>query len=154
MGAVRDVSLPAVHIIGDLGGLAWAEAQVASRGLTLHTPTTEPSGLVAAADWLGLDALVLDSYLLPPAHTAMVRATGRPALTIVDGDLRRQAVDIYVDQNLDAELTSPVLPAGAIRLAGLDYALLRVAVRRLRPARSSQRRHAIAPCRAVRPVTG
>jgi spore coat polysaccharide biosynthesis predicted glycosyltransferase SpsG len=135
----------AVHVIGNLGGLPWAEAQVAGRGLPLHPPPTDPAGLVAAADRLGLDAMVVDSYLLPPAHSATVRASGRPVLAIVDGDVRGQAADIYVDQNLDAELATPVLPAGAIRLAGLDYALLRAAVRRLRPACVPQRREARTP---------
>jgi spore coat polysaccharide biosynthesis predicted glycosyltransferase SpsG len=55
-------------------------------------------------------------------------------LAVVDGDLLGQQADIYVDQNLDAELLRPALPAGAVRLAGLDYALLRSAVRGLRPA--------------------
>jgi hypothetical protein len=135
----------AVHVIGDLGGHAWAEAQVASRGLRLHPPPLDPAGLVAVADRLQLDALVVDSYQLPPGHGATIRATGRTVLAIVDGELRGQAADIYVDQNLGAELTAPVLPAGVIRLAGLDYALLREAVRRLRPARTPQRRDARTP---------
>jgi spore coat polysaccharide biosynthesis predicted glycosyltransferase SpsG len=128
----------AVHVLGDLGDLAWAEAQLASRGLPRHPAPADAAGLVAAADRLGLDALVVDSYQLPPAHSAAVRATGRTVLAMVDGDLRGQLADIYVDQNLDAELTTPTLPAGATRLAGLDYALLRVAVRRLRPAHAPQ----------------
>ena len=49
---------------------------------------------------------------------------------IVDGDPRGQTADIYVDQNLDAVITAD---DDAIGLAGLDYALLRDSVRRLRP---------------------
>ena len=134
-----------VHVIGDLGGLAWAEAQLLGRGLPHHPPPVDPAGLIATAERLRLDALVVDSYQLPPAHSAAVRATGRTVLAIVDGDLRGQTADVYVDQNLDAELATPALPAGAIRLAGLDYALLRVAVRRLRPARAPQRGDARTP---------
>lgn len=126
----------AVHVLGDLGGLAWAEAQLASRGLPQHPAPPDPAGLVAAADRLGLGALVVDSYDLPPSHGAAVRASGRTVLAIVDGDLRGQRADLYVDQNLDAELAAPRLPPGAVRLAGLDYALLRQVVRRLRPARA------------------
>jgi spore coat polysaccharide biosynthesis predicted glycosyltransferase SpsG len=41
---------------------------------------------------------------------------------------------VFVDQNLGSELDEPVLPAGATRLAGLDYVLLRDEVLSLRPA--------------------
>jgi spore coat polysaccharide biosynthesis predicted glycosyltransferase SpsG len=122
-----------VHFLSDLGGLAWAEAQLVERGLSWHPAPYDPVGLVAAADRLALDAVVLDSYELPPEHGIAIRATGRTVLAIVDADLRGQVADVYVDQNLDAELLSPVLPAGAVRLAGLDYALLRQAVRERRP---------------------
>ncbi len=124
-----------VHFLSDLGGLDWAERQLTSRGLPWHPAPYDAVGLVAAATRLGLDAVVLDSYELPPAHSRALRASGRTVLAIVDGDRRGQEADIYVDQNLDAELHSPVLPPGAVRLAGLDYALLRRVVRDLRPAR-------------------
>jgi spore coat polysaccharide biosynthesis predicted glycosyltransferase SpsG len=126
----------AVHFLSDLGGLDWAAAQLTSRGLPWHPAPYDTVGLVAAATRLDLDAVVVDSYELPPAHSRALRASGRAVLAIVDGDLRGQEADVYVDQNLDAELTSPALPPGAIRLAGLDYALLRRAVRELRPART------------------
>lgn len=119
----RDV---AVHFLSDLGGLAWAEQQLTSRGLAWHPAPYDPVGLVAAADRLGLDAVVVDSYTLPASHSVALRASGRTVLAIVDGSLRGQSADIYVDQNLDTPLT------GA--LTGLDYALLRRAVRDLRPA--------------------
>ena len=118
-----------VHFLSDLGGLAWAQAQLDQRGLPWHPAPYDEVGLVAAAQRLDLAALVVDSYTLPPQHSAAVRATGRPVLAIVDGDRRGQSADIYVDQNLDA-----VLDHGEVRLAGLDYALLRSAVRELRPA--------------------
>ena len=117
-----------VHFLSDLGGVAWAEAQLESRGLPRRPAPADETELVAAVELLGLDALVVDSYTLPPAHSKAVRATGRTVLAIVDGDARGQDADIYVDQNLDT-----VLDYGDVRLAGLDYALLRSAVRRLRP---------------------
>ncbi|GGQ74793.1 PseG/SpsG family protein [Couchioplanes azureus] len=123
-----------VHFLGDLGGLAWAETQLTTRGLPRHPPPPTATALLAVTGRLGLDALVVDSYRLPPAHSAAVRATGRPVLAVVDGELRGQHADVYVDQNLDAELTAPALPRGATRLAGLEYALLRRGVRQLRPA--------------------
>ncbi|MEU4155809.1 spore coat protein [Actinoplanes sp. NPDC026670] len=117
-----------VHFLSDLGGVAWAEAQLGQRGLPWHPAPYDEVGLVSAVRRLGLDALVIDSYTLPPAHSKAVRAGGTPVLAIVDGDPRGQDADIYVDQNLDA-----VLDSGSVRLAGLDYALLRASVRRLRP---------------------
>lgn len=123
-----------VHFLSDLGGLEWAARQLSSRGLPWHPAPYDTVGLVAAAERLGLDAMVLDSYELPPAHSRKLRASGRAVVAIVDGDLRGQEADIYVDQNLDAELLDPPLPPGAVRLAGLDYALLRRIVRDLRPA--------------------
>jgi spore coat polysaccharide biosynthesis predicted glycosyltransferase SpsG len=119
----------AVKFLSDLGGLPWAEQQLTRRGLPWHPAPFDPVGLVAACDRLGLDALVIDSYTLPPEHSVAVRRTGRPVLAIVDGDFRGQTADIYVDQNLDAVIDVE----DALGLAGLDYALLRRSVRRLRP---------------------
>lgn len=123
-----------VQFLSDLGDLPWAEQQLLGRGLPWHPAPGDSAGLVAEADRLGLDAVVLDSYLLTPDHGTALRSSGRRVLAVVDGDLLGQQADIYVDQNLDAELLTPALPVGAVRLAGLDYALLRSAVRSLRPA--------------------
>jgi spore coat polysaccharide biosynthesis predicted glycosyltransferase SpsG len=119
----------AVKFLSDLGGLPWAEQQLTRRGLPWHPAPFDPVGLVAACDRLGLDALVIDSYTLPPEQSVAVRRTGRAVLAIVDGDFRGQTADIYVDQNLDAVIDVE----DALGLAGLDYALLRRAVRQLRP---------------------
>jgi spore coat polysaccharide biosynthesis predicted glycosyltransferase SpsG len=118
-----------VRFLADLGGVEWAEAQLTQRGLPWNPAPFDPVGLVAAAERLRLDALVVDSYTLPAQHTVAVRKTGRPVLAIVDGEFRGQMADIYVDQNLDAHIDVP----GAMGLAGLDYALLRASVRQLRP---------------------
>jgi spore coat polysaccharide biosynthesis predicted glycosyltransferase SpsG len=119
----------AVKFLSDLGGLGWAEQQLTQRGLPWHPAPYDPVGLVAACERLELDALVIDSYTLPTEHSVAVRRTGRPVLAIVDGDFRGQTADIYVDQNLDAAITTD----DAVGLAGLDYALLRTSVRQLRP---------------------
>ncbi|MFG1995876.1 PseG/SpsG family protein [Actinoplanes sp. NPDC048988] len=118
-----------VRFLSDLGGVEWAEAQLTQRGLPWHPAPFDEVGLVAATERLQLDALVVDSYTLPPQHTVAVRKTGLPVLAIVDGDFRGQSADIYVDQNLDAVIDVE----DAIGLAGLDYALLRGSVRQLRP---------------------
>jgi spore coat polysaccharide biosynthesis predicted glycosyltransferase SpsG len=121
-----------VHFVSDLGGVEWATAQLTQRGLPWHPPPADAAGLVAEVKRLRLDALVVDSYTLPPEHSVAVRATGRTVLAVVDGDFRGQTADIYVDQNLDAAISVD----GAVGLAGLDYALLRASVRELRPARA------------------
>lgn len=118
-----------VHFLSDLGGVGWAEEQLRRRGLPWHPAPYDEVGLVAAVQRLRLDALVVDSYTLPPAHSKAVRATGRTVLAIVDGETRGQDADIYVDQNLDTGLDTD-----ETQLTGIDYALLRSAVRRLRPA--------------------
>jgi spore coat polysaccharide biosynthesis predicted glycosyltransferase SpsG len=123
-----------VHVLSDLGGVVWAEQQLTSRGLSRHPAPPTAAALVEAADRLGLDAVVVDSYEIPPSHAEALRASGRRVLAIVDMDLRGLPADVYVDQNLDAELATPELPDGSVRLAGLDYALLRRAVTDLRPA--------------------
>jgi spore coat polysaccharide biosynthesis predicted glycosyltransferase SpsG len=123
----------AVHFLSDLGGLAWAARQLTRRGFARHPAPPDAAGLATAAVRLRLDAMVIDSYELPEAHSRAVRAGGRPVVAIIDGDPRGQRADIYVDQNLDAELRVLPLPPGTDRLAGLDYALLRRAVRDLRP---------------------
>jgi spore coat polysaccharide biosynthesis predicted glycosyltransferase SpsG len=123
----------AVHVLGELDGLTWARQQLTGRGLPLHPAPATPADLAAAAGRLRLDAVVLDSYDLDPAYAAALRADRRVVLAIVDGDLRGQRADVYVDQNLDAEHAPVDLPEHAVRLAGLRYALLRDAVRRLRP---------------------
>ncbi|GAA2891912.1 hypothetical protein GCM10010517_56320 [Streptosporangium fragile] len=124
----------AVTFLGDLGGLTWAAAQLAGRGLPLLAAEAAPDGLVAQALALGLDAVVLDSYTLAPGTGAALRAAGLRVLAVVDGDPRGQAADLYVDQNLGAEERGVPLPEGAVRLAGACYVLLRDAVRRLRAA--------------------
>ncbi|MFF5296965.1 PseG/SpsG family protein [Paractinoplanes globisporus] len=118
-----------VRFLSDLGGVAWAEAQLEQRGLPWHPPPFDPVGLVAAVERLEIDALVIDSYTLPPQHSVAVRKAGHRVLAIVDGDFRGQTADIYVDQNLDSEIHVE----DAVGLAGLDYALLRSSVRSLRP---------------------
>ncbi|MER7501070.1 hypothetical protein AB0L05_22215 [Nonomuraea pusilla] len=118
-----------VLFLGDLSGSAWACAQLTARGLPLLAAPRDPAGLARLAVELRLGAMVLDSYELPPGTGATLRAAGVPVLAIVDGDPLGQSADLYLDQNLDAELTP--WPHGGERLAGLQYVLLRDAVLRL-----------------------
>lgn len=130
-----------VTFLGEVSDdVPWAGQQLASRGLRREPAPASPDGLAETVRRLGLHALVTDAYDLAPDYTAACRASGLVVASIVDGDLRGQVADIYVDQNLDAELLHPPLPPGAVRLAGLRYVLLRDSVRRLRPAQPRQAR--------------
>lgn len=122
-----------VHLLGDIAQVPWAATEVERLGITRHPPTETPDELVAAARRLSLAAVVIDSYVLDPRCAGALRAAGVTVLAIVDGDLRGQDADLYLDQNLDAETANPPLPPGATRLAGLRYALLRDVVRQHRP---------------------
>ena len=102
-----------VLFLGDVTGSEWARAQLRARGLTLRPAPPEPEGLAGEACRLGLDAMVLDSYELPRETGAALRAAGMPVLAIVDGDTLGQDADLYLDQNLGAELrpfAPPVAP--------------------------------------------
>jgi spore coat polysaccharide biosynthesis predicted glycosyltransferase SpsG len=78
--------------------------------------------------------MVLDGYDLDPGYGAALRGAGLRVLALLDGPYgASQQADLYVDQNLDA-VPLPDLPAGATMLAGIEFALLRDSVRRLRPS--------------------
>ncbi|MEV0617350.1 hypothetical protein AB0I81_28780 [Nonomuraea sp. NPDC050404] len=116
-----------VVFLGEVCGSAWARAQLRERGYGLVPAPREPGELAALARRLHLDAVVLDSYLLPEETGAALRAAGLPVLAIVDGDPLGQEADLYLDQNLGAE-RRPFTRSGH-RLAGARYVLLRDSVR-------------------------
>lgn len=114
-----------VVFLGEVRGSPWALAQLRERGFRLAPAPAEPVRLAALACELRLDAVVLDSYTLPPETGAVLRKSGLKVLAIVDGDPLGQDADLYLDQNLGAERRS----AGARWLAGAPYVLLRDSVR-------------------------
>jgi spore coat polysaccharide biosynthesis predicted glycosyltransferase SpsG len=134
-----------VLFVSDSHTVPWAHDQILSRGLAVEPAVWTADEHLALFSRLGLDAAVFDSYDLDPAVYAVVRRAGLPTLAVVDGDLRGAEADLYVDQNLGSELDSPELPAGSIRLAGLDYVLLRDEVLALRPAQPPEPKVAATP---------
>jgi spore coat polysaccharide biosynthesis predicted glycosyltransferase SpsG len=89
--------------------------------------------------------VVFDSYELDESVYAGVRATGVPTLAIVDGDFRGAEADVLVDQNLAAELDRPRLPRGAVRLAGIEYVMIRDEILALRPTEAPVARASVVP---------
>ena len=120
-----------VVFLGEFDGVGWAGEELAVRGIARVPGPVTPDALVQAAGRLSLDAVVIDSYELPPDCAQALRDAGFPVLCVVDVETRGQRADLYLDQNLGAEELYPPEPA---YLAGGSYALLRDGVRRLRPA--------------------
>jgi spore coat polysaccharide biosynthesis predicted glycosyltransferase SpsG len=123
-----------VVFVCDSPAVPWAHAQLTGRGIRVEPAVWTADEHVDLVERLRLDAVVFDSYDLPGEVFSAVRGSGVPTLAIVDGELRGADADVLVDQNLGAEADEPVLPEGAVRLAGLDYVLLRDEVLALRPA--------------------
>ena len=129
-----------VVLLGAVDGVDWLRDQLP---VAVVPGGSSPGDLVDQAQALALDAVVLDSYDLDPRCAGALRAAGVATLAVVDGDARGQVADLYLDQNLDAEVAGAALteatfaagaaPAGSARLAGLRYALIRRAVVRRRP---------------------
>ncbi|MCK2221436.1 hypothetical protein MF672_047675 [Actinomadura sp. ATCC 31491] len=116
----------AAVFLGSVRDSPWALSQLRDRDLPLTPAPERPDALAALARTLALDAVVLDSYHLPPGTGAELRRAGLPVLAIVDGDPLGQDADLYLDQNLGAERRH--FPAGPV-LAGARYVLLRDSVR-------------------------
>ncbi len=132
-----------VEFICDAPTVPWAAVQLAARGIAIRPAVWTPADHVTLLT--RYDAVVFDSYDLEAAVYPAVRATGVPTLAIVDGDFRGAEADVLVDQNLAAELDHPALPPGSVRLAGLDYVLIRDEIRALRPAEPPAPREVAVP---------
>lgn len=122
-----------VVLLGRVEGVPWVSQEVARRPLTVLPAPAEAAELARLAVGHGLDAVVLDGYGLDPASGATLRAAGVTVLAVVDGAFGdAQEADLYLDQNLDAELQSPHAGDQPAQLLGLDYVLFRDEVLRRR----------------------
>ncbi|WP_431729801.1 PseG/SpsG family protein [Verrucosispora sp. TAA-831] len=119
-----------VEVFGTVTGVDWAAGRLAARGIPLHPGPDTPDALVRAARRHDLDVLVLDSYDLDPACAGALREAGVLTLAVVDGDTRGQDADLFLDQNVGADLT---VRTGRL-LAGSAYTLLGDSVLTARPA--------------------
>lgn len=119
--------------VADVAGLPLAVRQLDARGFGVVPPGSGVDAYVAAVLACAPVAVVLDSYTLAPDVSRRLRASGLPVMAMVDGEPRGHEADLYVDQNLGAECDPVAVPAGARRLAGSAYALLRDELIRARP---------------------
>lgn len=119
----------------DIGAVPFMEAQLKARQLDYVTPQGDANEqLEFVVQSLKPDAIVVDSYLLPVSIYARLRVEA-PLLAIVDGDPAGRPANIYLDQNIGAETQQwPDSDPTALRLAGLDYVLIRDDIRGARPA--------------------
>lgn len=122
-----------VRFLVDASAVPFAAAQLAARGFASVPPAPTVEEQLRQVDELAPEAVVIDSYRLPPTVYDAVRASYR-TLAFVDGDLGGRVADVFLDQNIGAEDDRRALPQGAVRLAGLRYALMRDEVLRHRPA--------------------
>ncbi len=125
--------------VTDLAEVPWARHQVEARGFRHLPPPARFGDEVALAVELDPAWVVVDSYVLPSEVYAGYRGVGAGSLALVDGDPARRPADIWLDQNIGAEDDPWSVPAETIRLAGLDYALMRDDIRRLRPSAPAER---------------
>ncbi len=138
----RDVELV---FVCDAYTVPWGADQIAARGIGVERAVWTPDEHVELIGRLGLDAVVFDSYDLDASVYAAVRATGVPTLAIVDGEFRGAEADVLVDQNLAAELDHPELPRDSVRLAGLQYVMIRDEILALRPSEPPAPRQVAVP---------
>jgi spore coat polysaccharide biosynthesis predicted glycosyltransferase SpsG len=129
--ACREAGLDPLFL-GSTGGVAFADAQLAVRELPLLPVGPSAGDLLDACRAHRLDAVVVDSYDVPPGHLAGLRAAGVPVMAIVDAPAPDLDADLLVNQNLGAERSMAVPHRGQV-LAGASYALLRSAVVAARP---------------------
>lgn len=122
-----------VSLLADLGGLGWVTDQVDRCGVALYGGARDAASALREIRELDPDAVVVDSYVLPPGLYGALRSDGRVVLAITDGDPGGREAEFYVDQNIGAERDVHQLQPGAHRLAGLDVTLLRSSVLEHRP---------------------
>jgi spore coat polysaccharide biosynthesis predicted glycosyltransferase SpsG len=134
-----------VVFVCDAHTVPWAEAQLVARGIRVEPAVWTTTEHLELFERLELDAVVFDSYDLDASVYAGVRATGITTLAIIDGDFRGAEADVLVDQNLAAELDHPRLPKGTVRLAGLEYVMIRDEILALRPIEAPVARPSVVP---------
>jgi spore coat polysaccharide biosynthesis predicted glycosyltransferase SpsG len=124
-----------VVFVADLEQVPWALDQVTKRGFAVQRPPDswqrEAETIARLEPWL----VVVDSYLLPGWVYGELRGGDAVVLSLVDGDPGDRIGDLVLDQNIGADRDRWPVPTEVVRLAGLDYALMRDDILAQRPSR-------------------
>ena len=122
-----------VEFAVDVSGVPLALARSAELDVTFRPSFPTTAELLEWISTSEIDLVVWDSYTRPTEQSHEVK-TVVPVIGIVDGYLRSQHADVYVDQNIDAHLDH--VDVDYEILAGTDFAILSdriIAVRRSEP---------------------
>ena len=98
-----------------------ASMRVSEVSLSLKPEFTDSNQLLEWIDSSAIELVIWDSYTRSSEQSLSVKAKV-PVVAIVDGVLRGQHADLYVDQNIDAHLDHA--NSAYEVLAGTDYAIL------------------------------
>ncbi|HEX4189377.1 MAG TPA: spore coat protein [Marmoricola sp.] len=121
-----------VVVAADVASVPFAQAQVDARGFTHQQAPAGVEEHVAVLAQHGADAAVIDSYHVPDEVYAATAALV-PTLALVDGDPGPRTALMLLDQNIGAQGDDWPVGDGTVRLAGLDFALMRDEIRSQRP---------------------
>lgn len=122
-----------VVFVCDADQVPWVANRIRRLGVEVLTPPTDHVDLPRVFEAIGVDVVVFDSYILPAAVYEATSKAGFVTMAFVDGDARGASADLLLDQNLGAENLRPAGVGEGRRLAGINYAILRDDVLRLRP---------------------
>lgn len=126
-----------VLFVGDVTSVPFAQRQLESRGFRHRPDPGAVAATLALVEELEPAVVVVDSYHQPPELYRELRRRHR-TLAMVDGRPAGQEADVVLDQNIGAEHDAWDYGSSGQVLAGLDHALMRDAIRALRP-RSAER---------------
>lgn len=111
----------AVEISVNLDGVPLAQSRAGEVNMTVVPAYFDLDELLQWINHSELDLIVWDSYIRAPEQSNAIREVV-PVVAIVDGYLRDQSANVYVDQNIDAHLDH--VGGDYEVLAGTDYAIL------------------------------
>ena len=105
----------------NLVGVPLASMRASEVPVTLKPEFTDTNELIEWIESSDIELVIWDSYTRPSEQSLSVKEKVR-VVAIVDGDLRGQHADLYIDQNIDAHLDH--IDSTYEVLAGTDYAIL------------------------------
>jgi spore coat polysaccharide biosynthesis predicted glycosyltransferase SpsG len=127
-----------VLLVGNVDEPAWVRSEVEARRVRILPVPDETQAEVDLLTRHHATALIIDSYAVPPELSKAAQQSGIAVALVADGDPRGHEPDLLLDQNAGAERSPVYRDVAPITLLGLDYVLLRDAVRFRRPAAAQQ----------------